>query len=111
MKRPAYKAKASPIEYSMLLTTTLCLLALGVVMVFSSDGVSTYLYPDGRLLTDASSQTMAEQPPAPRAEVVRGTGYLDRQLSARGIELMLGRVTEAGLTEGCHRLRSSSSIL
>jgi cell division protein FtsW len=37
------KRKAVPIEYSMLLTTTLCLLALGVVMVFSASSTTSLL--------------------------------------------------------------------
>jgi cell division protein FtsW len=46
-KKPASKAKASPIEYSMLLTTTLCLLALGVVMVFSASSTTSLLGETG----------------------------------------------------------------
>ena len=47
-KAPAAKAtaktkKSPPIEYSMLLTTTLCLLALGVVMVFSASSTTSLL--------------------------------------------------------------------
>jgi cell division protein FtsW len=42
--KPAAKKKAAPpIEYSMLLTTTLCLLALGVVMVFSASSTTSLL--------------------------------------------------------------------
>jgi cell division protein FtsW len=43
LKKPGPKAKAVPIEYSMLLTTTLCLLALGVVMVFSASSTTSLL--------------------------------------------------------------------
>ena len=43
-KKAAAKRKAThPIEYSMLLTTTLCLLALGVVMVFSASSTTSLL--------------------------------------------------------------------
>ena len=43
-KKPASKAQGVvPIEYSMLLTTTLCLLALGVVMVFSASSTTSLL--------------------------------------------------------------------
>jgi cell division protein FtsW len=42
-KKPGSKGKAVPIEYSMLLTTTLCLLALGVVMVFSASSTTSLL--------------------------------------------------------------------
>ena len=42
-KKAAPKAKAVPIEYSMLLTTTLCLVALGVVMVFSASSTTSLL--------------------------------------------------------------------
>jgi cell division protein FtsW len=43
-KKPPAKSKAAhPIEYSMLLTTTLCLLALGVVMVFSASSTTSLL--------------------------------------------------------------------
>ncbi|MDX6587434.1 MAG: cell division protein FtsW [Solirubrobacterales bacterium] len=42
-KKPSPKAKVVPIEYSMLLTTTLCLLALGVVMVFSASSTTSLL--------------------------------------------------------------------
>ena len=42
--KPAARKKATPpIEYSMLLTTTLCLLALGVVMVFSASSTTSLL--------------------------------------------------------------------
>ena len=42
--KPAAKTKASyPIEYSILLTTTLCLLSLGVVMVFSASSTTSLL--------------------------------------------------------------------
>jgi len=44
LKKAATKVKAAPpIEYSMLLTTTLCLLALGVVMVFSASSTTSLL--------------------------------------------------------------------
>ena len=39
----APKAKSVPIEYSMILTTTLCLVALGVVMVFSASSTTSLL--------------------------------------------------------------------
>ena len=42
-KKRTSKSKAVPIEYSMLLTTTLCLLALGVVMVFSASSTTSLL--------------------------------------------------------------------
>jgi len=43
-RKTASKSKAAPpIEYSMLLTTTLCLLALGVVMVFSASSTTSLL--------------------------------------------------------------------
>lgn len=82
----------------------------GTTMLFWGDEETTYVYPDGRLLTDVSSPTMADSPPTPpRADIVLGTGYRERRLSARGIELMVGRVTDAGLTDGCHTLRSTNS--
>ncbi|MDQ3758780.1 MAG: putative lipid II flippase FtsW [Actinomycetota bacterium] len=47
-KRASAKSKAAtPIEYSMLLTTTLCLLALGVVMVFSASSTTSLLGDSG----------------------------------------------------------------
>jgi cell division protein FtsW len=39
--------KSAPIEYSMILTTTLCLLALGVVMVFSASSTTSLLGESG----------------------------------------------------------------
>ena len=42
-KATAKAKKSPPIEYSMLLTTTLCLLALGVVMVFSASSTTSLL--------------------------------------------------------------------
>jgi len=42
-KATAKTKKSPPIEYSMLLTTTLCLLALGVVMVFSASSTTSLL--------------------------------------------------------------------
>lgn len=41
------KKKAVPIEYSILLTTTLCLVALGVVMVFSASSTTSLLGDSG----------------------------------------------------------------
>ncbi len=41
--KTAKKKGTPPIEYSMLLTTTLCLLALGVVMVFSASSTTSLL--------------------------------------------------------------------
>ncbi len=46
-RKGAAKSKAVPIEYSMLLTTTLCLLALGVVMVFSASSTTSLLGESG----------------------------------------------------------------
>jgi cell division protein FtsW len=40
---PAARSGAPPIEYSLLLTATLCLLALGAVMVFSASSATTLL--------------------------------------------------------------------
>ena len=46
--RPASKPKpAPPIEYSMLLTATLCLLAFGAVMVFSASSTTSLLGDSG----------------------------------------------------------------
>ena len=41
------KRKAPPVEYSMLLTATLCLLAFGVVMVFSASSTTALLGDSG----------------------------------------------------------------
>ena len=41
------KAKSFPVEYSLLLTTTLCLLAIGVVMVFSASSTTSLLGESG----------------------------------------------------------------
>jgi len=46
-KKPAAKGKSFPIEYSIILTTTLCLLALGVVMVFSASSTTSLLGDSG----------------------------------------------------------------
>jgi cell division protein FtsW len=45
-RRPARK-RARPVEYSLLLTATLCLLALGVVMVFSASSTTSLLGESG----------------------------------------------------------------
>jgi cell division protein FtsW len=45
--RPRRKAGAPPIEYSLLLTATLCLLAFGVVMVFSASSTTALLGSSG----------------------------------------------------------------
>ena len=42
-KRRRARAKAKPIEYSLLLTATMCLLAFGVVMVFSASSSASLL--------------------------------------------------------------------
>jgi cell division protein FtsW len=46
-KVPAKRKAAPPIEYSLLLTATLCLLALGVVMVFSASSTTSLLGESG----------------------------------------------------------------
>lgn len=46
MKKASAK-KAPPVEYSLLLTATLCLLALGAVMVFSASSAKTVLAEGG----------------------------------------------------------------
>lgn len=79
------------------------------MMIYSVGVGTTYLYPEGQLFTDVSAPTMAQSSTPPRADIVRGTAYVARRLTARGVELMLGRVTSAGLTEGCHYLRSRQS--
>ena len=45
--RPAGSGPAPPVEYSLLLTATLCLLALGVVMVFSASSTTALLGDSG----------------------------------------------------------------
>ena len=44
---PAKKAAAPPLEYSLLLTATLCLLAMGAVMVFSASSARSLLNSGG----------------------------------------------------------------
>jgi cell division protein FtsW len=47
-RKPAKrKPRAQPIEYSLLLTATLCLLAIGVVMVFSASSTTSLLGDSG----------------------------------------------------------------
>ena len=45
--RPKRKARQQPIEYSLLLTATMCLLAFGVVMVFSASSTTSLLGESG----------------------------------------------------------------
>jgi cell division protein FtsW len=48
LKRPAPRRRGSPpIEYSLMLTATLCLLAFGVVMVFSASSTTSLLGTSG----------------------------------------------------------------
>jgi cell division protein FtsW len=44
---PAKRRKAPPLEYSLLLTATLCLLAIGAVMVFSASSATSLLAEGG----------------------------------------------------------------
>src|SRR5215208_6978638 len=46
-KRARPAAKNQPIEYSLLLTATMCLLAFGVVMVFSASSTTSLLGESG----------------------------------------------------------------
>jgi cell division protein FtsW len=46
-KKRATRAKARPVEYSLLLTATMCLLAFGVVMVFSASSSASLLGDTG----------------------------------------------------------------
>jgi cell division protein FtsW len=47
MKKSGRRQAAPPVEYSMLLTATLCLLAFGVVMVFSASSTTALLGDSG----------------------------------------------------------------
>jgi cell division protein FtsW len=77
MSRPARKAQP-PIEYSLLLTATLCLLAFGVVMVFSASSTTSLLGESG----DASFYLK-------RTALFGIAGLLVlRVLSIRGVRLM-----------------------
>jgi cell division protein FtsW len=51
-KKPKGRARPLPVEYSMLLTAVLCLLALGAVMVFSASS-TTKVLDDGGLSNSA----------------------------------------------------------
>src|SRR3954466_14938971 len=44
---PRTKSRSQPIEYSLLLTATMCLLAFGVVMVFSASSTTQLLGQSG----------------------------------------------------------------
>lgn len=46
-RKPSKRKPSQPIEYSLLLTATLCLLALGVVMVFSASSTTSLLGDSG----------------------------------------------------------------
>jgi cell division protein FtsW len=46
-RRPARRRRSQPVEYSLLLTATLCLLAIGVVMVFSASSTTSLLGESG----------------------------------------------------------------
>ena len=52
-KRKRARAVAHPTEYNLLLTATLCLLALGAVMVFSASSTTQVLGADGSLANSA----------------------------------------------------------
>jgi cell division protein FtsW len=67
--KPAKKGQAPPLEYSLLLTATLCLLAFGAVMVFSASSARTLLNGGGS-----------------------GFYYLERVLIFGGIGLVVMRV-------------------
>jgi cell division protein FtsW len=72
MKRPK-RSQSRPIEYSLLLTVTLCLLAFGVVMVFSASSTTSLLGATGD-----------------------GAYYLKRTLIFGGLGLILMRILDVG---------------
>jgi cell division protein FtsW len=73
-KRPKKRARPAPPEYNLLLTATLCLLALGAVMVFSASSTTRILQDGG--LSDSAFYLK-------RTLLFGGVGLLIMYLAAR----------------------------
>ena len=76
----------------------------GIVYTAFVDDQPIVLYEDGRLiqLLSAAGET--------RSAILDTAGGLERRLSARGIDLVLGRVAETIPEPGCRSLRATGSI-
>lgn len=81
---PKSRRKPKPVEYNILLTATLCLLAAGAVMVYSSSSAQTLLAGQG----DGTGYLV-------RYVIYAAVGLVVLQLFARGGLEMLPRVTPA----------------
>jgi hypothetical protein len=75
-------------------------LPVGAVLEFNRAEVQTRLYEDGTLATDLSSRDSS------RSSIVTGATFGERHLSQRGIDLLVDRIGQTGLTAGCRRVET-----
>ena len=78
-------------------------LAPDVVLRHESGGAPTTLYDTGLLVTNRSTSDVS------RASQVTGARFGERRLTQRGRRLLVEAVREAGLTEGCRTVRTTSA--
>ena len=76
----------------------------GIVYTAFVDDQPLVLYEDGRLIQPLSAAGET------RSAILDTAGGLERRLSARGIDLVLGRVAQTIPEPGCRHLRATASI-